>query len=266
MKPPAGADATLLQGELRLAGRLDARFFALLAALQAAGSIQRAARTAGYSYKGAWLALQAAGNLAHAPLFESRRRGGTTLTPAARALLQAWQRLCAAHAGFLREQEAALLQDPALAGLLRRLTMKTSARNAFHGTVARLVAGPVLTQVTLALPGGGGEIVAAVETPSVKALKLKKGAAAVALVKASAVVLVTDDAGFALSAANQLPGTVSRTERGAAASLVGLTLAGGQVLTASLTADSIAALGLAPGVAATAVFPASAVMLASEAA
>lgn len=47
------SDTTLLQGELRLEGRMDARFFSLLPAVASTGSINRAARTAGYSYKGA---------------------------------------------------------------------------------------------------------------------------------------------------------------------------------------------------------------------
>ena len=42
-------DHPLLQGELRLAGRLDGRFFDLLAALALTGSLQKAARAAGYS-------------------------------------------------------------------------------------------------------------------------------------------------------------------------------------------------------------------------
>ncbi|KVF17545.1 hypothetical protein WJ07_28690 [Burkholderia vietnamiensis] len=57
-------DATLLIGELKLAGRLDERFFALLEAIDNTGSINRAARVAGYSYKGAWLVLESASNLA----------------------------------------------------------------------------------------------------------------------------------------------------------------------------------------------------------
>ena len=66
MRPaPTGA---LVSAELRLAGRLDARFFALLAAIEATGSINRAAAAAGYSYKGAWLVLESAGNLARTPL------------------------------------------------------------------------------------------------------------------------------------------------------------------------------------------------------
>ena len=81
-------DTALLQGELRLAGRLDARFFALLRAVEATGSLHKAALAAGYSYKGAWLVLETAANLAHAPLVErsagGRGGGGSTLTPAGR--------------------------------------------------------------------------------------------------------------------------------------------------------------------------------------
>jgi molybdate transport system regulatory protein len=90
----APADGALLGAELHLAGRLDARFFALLEALQRTGSINRAAATAGLSYKGAWLLLDSANNLANEPLLETATGGsgggGTRLTEAARSLLEAW--------------------------------------------------------------------------------------------------------------------------------------------------------------------------------
>ena len=60
------------------------------------GSVNRAARTAGYSYKGAWLALEAAGNVAHPPLLSTTAQG-SQLTAAAAALREAWQRLQATH-------------------------------------------------------------------------------------------------------------------------------------------------------------------------
>jgi len=256
---------TLLTGELKLAGRLDARFFALLDALQATGSINRAARTAGLSYKGAWLLLENACNLAHAPLLETATGGagggGTRLTEAARELLAAWRALHAAHTRFLREQEALLVEQPALAGLLRRLSMKTSARNQFAGTIRGVELGPVSAHVSLALKGGQ-LISAAMTRASAERLKLKKGRDALALVKASSVVLVGDFAGYRLSASNQLDGTVSRIARGAVSSLVVLTLAGGAHITASVTNEGVEALGIKVGSAATAVFKADAVMLA----
>ena len=145
--------------------------------------------------------------------------------------------------------------------------MKTSARNQFAGTVKAVEIGPVSAQVTIALAGGGetgGEITATLTSAAAKRLKLKKGREALALVKASAVVLVTDFAGWQLSARNQLAGTVSRIERGAVSSLVVVTLPGGAAITASVTNEGVEALGLAVGTPATAVFKGYAVMVATQ--
>jgi molybdate transport system regulatory protein len=260
-------DGSLLSADLRLAGRLDARFFALLQALQQTGSINRAARTAGLSYKGAWLLLETACNLANEPLLLTSTGGagggGTQLTPAAQDLLRAWQALQTEHREFLRTQEARLAQLPALHGLLRRMSMKTTARNQYAGTVSAVELGPVSAQVTIALKAGG-EITATMTSAAAQRLKLKKGKEALALIKASAVVLVTDFAGWQLSARNQLAGTVSRIEKGAVSSLVVLTLPGGATITASVTNEGVDALALKVGAAATAVFKAYSVMVAAQ--
>ncbi|PZQ64346.1 MAG: molybdenum transport protein ModE [Variovorax paradoxus] len=262
------ADATLLQGELRLAGRLDARFFALLAAIDGTGSINRAARTAGYSYKGAWLLLETAANLSNEPLLESavggKGGGGTRLTQAARGLLDAWRALQERQRDFLRTQEEWLNQQPALSGLLRRIAMKSTARNQFAGTVRSVESGPVTTQVTVAL-ATGQDVVATMTTAAARRLEVAQGKEAIVLVKSSAVVLVTDLCGYQLSARNQFAGTLSRVERGAVSSLVVLTLPGGATLTASVTNDAVEALGLAVGQRATAVFKAYSVMVAVRA-
>lgn len=262
------ADGSLLAAELKIAGRLDARFFALLEAVQQTGSINRAARTAGLSYKGAWRLLETACNLAHEPLLETATGGagggGTRLTAAAVDLLQAWQQLQAAHREFVRAQEARLAQHPALHGLFRRMSMRTTARNQFAGTVRTLELGPVSAEVTIAL-AAGVEVTATMTSAAARRLKLKKGKEALALIKASAVVLVTDFAGWQLSARNQLGGTVSRIERGAISSLVVLTLPGGAALSASVTNEGVEALGLKVGAAATAVFKAYSVMVATQA-
>lgn len=258
-------DHALISGDLKLAGRLDERFFRLLQAIADTGSINRAARTAGYSYRGAWLLLETAANLATAPLLSTATGGsgggGTQLTPAAQALLQAWQQLRGRHQRFLSEQEAWLLSQPELANALKRMSLKTTARNQFAGTIGAVEMGPVSAQATLVL-AGGQEITATLTTSAAKRLKLKKGIEAIALIKSSAVVLVSDFAGYELSARNQLAGTISRVDRGAVTSMVGVTLPGGAVITASVTNDAVSALGLAVGQATTAVFKAYSVMLA----
>ena len=139
--------------------------------------------------------------------------------------------------------------------------MKTSARNQFPGRVSRVERGPITTEVTVAL-AGGEQITAALTTRSADDMKLVAGREVAALVKASSIVIVADAADYILSARNQLAGTVSRVEKGAVSSIVGITLAGGSVVTASVTNDSVAALGLAVGTSATAVFKAFSVLLA----
>ncbi len=261
------SDGALLTAELKIAGRLDARFFALLEALHATGSINRAAKTAGLSYKGAWLMLESACNLAQEPLLETTTGGsgggGTRLTAAALELLQAWRQVQADHRDFIRVQEARLARLPALHGLLRRMSMKTTARNQYAGTVTAVDIGPVSAQATIAL-AAGGEITATMTSDAARRLKLKKGKEALALIKASAIVLVTDFAGWQLSARNQLAGTVSRIERGAVSSMVVVTLPGGAAVTATVTNEGVEALGLKVGAPATAVFKASAVMVATQ--
>lgn len=265
MKPSAAG--ALVTGELKLAGRLDARFFALLAAIEDTGSINRAAATAGLSYKGARLMLESATNLAHAALLQTTTGGagggGTRLTAPAQALLAAWRSLQAEHTLFLREQDRRLAANPALQGLIRRLSMKTSARNQFAGVISQLTLGPVSAEVSITL-ANGSKITATMTAAAARRLKLHEGQEALALIKASAIVLVTDFAGWQLSSRNQLEGTVSRIEPGAVSSLVVLTLPGGATLTSSVTHEAVEALGLQVGMPATAVFKAYAVMVATQ--
>jgi molybdate transport system regulatory protein len=69
--------------------------------------------------------------------------------------------------------------------------MPISARNQFPGTVVSLKAGGVMTEVTIDI-GGGHRIVSLISTSSAKRLKLKKGAAAVAIIKATEVIVSTE--------------------------------------------------------------------------
>jgi len=142
--------------------------------------------------------------------------------------------------------------------------MKTTARNQFAGKITSVQPGPVSTQVVMQI-AGGHEIVATMTAASAERLKVAVGQEAVALIKSSAVVLVTNFEGYALSARNQFAGSVSRLDRGAVTSIVGVTLPGDVTMTASVTNDAVDALDLKKGTAATAVFKAYSVMVATRA-
>ncbi|MBC8106317.1 MAG: TOBE domain-containing protein [Anaerolineae bacterium] len=69
--------------------------------------------------------------------------------------------------------------------------MALSARNQFKGKVTSIRLGAVMAEVTIDI-GGGHEIVSLISASSAKRLKLKKGSAAVAVIKATEVIVSTD--------------------------------------------------------------------------
>ncbi|WP_349569129.1 TOBE domain-containing protein [Azotobacter salinestris] len=138
--------------------------------------------------------------------------------------------------------------------------MKISARNVFTGTVSALKEGAVNAEVDILL-GGGDKLAAVVTMESAKALQLTAGTPVVAVVKAPWVLLMTDSSGYRLSARNILTGTVKTIETGAVNAEVTLALPGGTEITAMVTKEAVAELGLKPGGSASAVIKASNVIL-----
>ncbi|UTY59502.1 molybdopterin-binding protein [Massilia sp. erpn] len=138
--------------------------------------------------------------------------------------------------------------------------MLTSARNQLSGKVTSIQRGAVNDEVEIGL-ADGQKIVAILTHGSVESLGLQTGSEALALIKASWVILLSDVSGIRLSARNQLAGTVQEVNTGAVNSEVVLKLAGGGEIVAIVTNDSVTNLGLAPGKAATAAFKASSVIV-----
>jgi molybdopterin-binding protein len=68
-----------------------------------------------------------------------------------------------------------------------------SARNQFRGKVVSVKGGSVMAEVVLDI-GGGHQIVSLISASSAKRLKLKKGSNAVAVIKATEVIISTDAA------------------------------------------------------------------------
>ncbi len=259
-----GGELWLRAGDQTLGG---ATRIALLAAIGDTGSITRAAKAVGLSYKAAWDAVDTMNNLAGEPLVArstgGKGGGGTTLTPRATSLIAAFRTIEREHRRFIEAASAAVAGFDVDWALIGRIGMKTSARNQLFGKVASIVRGTVNDEVTLALPGGQS-VVAVLTHESADALGLREGADACALVKASWVVLAVDDGGpdLKVSARNRLRGSVDAVAAGAVNSEVTLALDGGGTLTAVVTNDSVDALQLDAGRRAIALFKASSVILA----
>jgi len=236
----------------------------LLASIRELGSITAAAKAVGLSYKAAWDAIDAMNNLAGEPLVHraagGRGGGGTRLTPRGEQLVATFRMLEDEHRRFV---ERLGRESDRLAGdltLMRRFMLRTSARNTLAGTVAEIRRGAVNDEVLLALPGGQA-IAASITHESVHTLALAPGVPAMAVIKASSVIIGIPGDGMRLSARNQLPGTVARVTPGAINAEVTLDLDGGGTVAAIITLQSARDLALRPGSPAVAIFKASSVLL-----
>lgn len=138
--------------------------------------------------------------------------------------------------------------------------MKISARNILPCTVSRVIKGAVNSEIDLDLPDGN-QIVAIITNTSAGSLELAPGKPAFAIVKANEVMIGTRLESSALSARNMLSGTITRVDAGAVNSEVGIALAAGSEVTASITKASVERLGLKVGDKAFVVIKASNVIL-----
>jgi molybdate transport system regulatory protein len=244
----------------------------LLEAIERHGSITQAAKAVPLSYKAAWDAIDAMNNLADHPLVirsaGGRRGGGTLLTDYGRKVVALYLALDAEFQGALDRLVESMNHDQAgdfkqFRQLLKRMSMKTSARNQFAGTVIGLREGDIDFEVRLRLGadhGAGNELVAIITRESAETLGLQIGAEVSALVKSSSVLLLTDR-DLKTSASNRLWGEVSRILDGPVNAEITLVMPGGKTVCAVVTHDSVEKLGLAVGERACAVFAASAVIL-----
>jgi molybdate transport system regulatory protein len=237
----------------------------LLESIDACGSINRAAKNVGLSYKAAWEKIETLNNLSSTPLVIRQvggsGGGGTVLTGEGRELLRkvaVLRREFAAFVGFLGERPEEALNA---LKMLRRFEMKVSARNVWAGTVAAIEQGAVNSVITVALKGGD-TVVAVITDNSVHRLGLAPGVEVLAMVKAPSVLLGRDVRREQLSARNVLPGTVARVVPGVVNNEVIIDLPGGNTVTAINTCESVRRLGLEPGVEVSAIFKASSVLLA----
>lgn len=222
-------------------GEISNRRLALLVAIGSAGSISAAAREVGMTYKAAWDAVEAMTNLAGVALVSSQHGGkgggGAVLTEPGKTLVADFSRVQRLQQQFLDQ----LQRDGDLgqsAALIRRLSIKSSARNVLTGTVKSIHGGGVNSEVNLELTGGES-LHAIVTCESVRDMNLAEGATVQALIKASWIVLAAADDAMRTSARNRLCGKVRRVQEGEVNAEVVIGLPGGQTLAAVITLESL---------------------------
>lgn len=237
---------------------------ALLEQIDELGSITKAAKAVGISYKTAWDMINMINNMADKPLVDrltgGKGGGGTTLTNEGKRILKEFQVIQEEHCKFLNSLTDRLGNADYLYQFLRRISMKVSARNVFSGTISAITKGAVNAEVILSLKGGT-QIAATVTNGAVESLGLAVGKDAYAIIKASSVIIGADLEGAKISARNIMSGTVTKIIEGPVNTEVDIEVGAGNTISAVITHGSSVKLGLAVGSKATAIFKASSVIL-----
>lgn len=243
---------------------LSDKRIALLEKISECGSITQAAKAVGLSYKGAWDAVDAMNGMLGQPLVATmtggKGGGGTQLTATGIRIVDAYNALRKEQKRFLEAASAGIQDFGNVYQMIRRLSVKTSARNQFFGKVSAIKQGPVNVEVELTLTGGD-KIHSVVTHDGLENLGLKIGSEAWALVNASWIILALPDAASKVSARNKLIGKVTRITLGNVNTEIVLQLDGGNTVSVVITNDSVADLELAEGLEVCAVFKASSVIL-----
>ena len=241
----------------------------LLENIDKLGSISQAAKAVSISYKTAWDAVDEMNNLAEQPLVAStiggRQGGGTRLTEYGAQLVAMYRALAEEYQEALdrvtqRLGTAGPADVDSFRTLLRRMSMRTSARNRFVGKVVGLRADDVDYEVELRLPNGS-PLTAIITRESADNLRIAIGGEVHALVKASSIMLLTDPS-IRISAQNRMACRVVHIHDSGVSAEVVLALDANITLAAVVTRDSVTTLGLKPESPVYAVFQASSVILA----
>ncbi len=178
-------DISSALGQEKVDKRID-----ILQRIDQLGSISKAARSAGVSYKAAWQSIETLSNLAGTPLVEKAvggvSGGGAKLTKAGRAVLES-----AAAYNKVRSQiigKANMENSPKLAGLTAS-TLKMSIRNIVPAVIVEMHGG--LSQVKITLKVGEINFLkSSISKESQQLLGLEVNQHVLALFKATAAQIV----------------------------------------------------------------------------
>ncbi|MDA3902680.1 MAG: TOBE domain-containing protein [Desulfuromusa sp.] len=239
----------------------------LLEQIDIHGSLSSAAKAAGMSYKTAWDALNVMNNLADRPLTVAATGGsgggGTCLTDEGRKVVKLFRMVEREHLQALARLEESIDNFDSYLPLLRRITMRISAKNVFSGIVCEIIRDVSVAQVVLQLKSGN-HITAVVSDDSIDSLGLAVGNPAYALVKASSIMIANTPGPLTISAKNLICGRITGICESVVLGEVVLDIGAGETITATITESSVKNLALKEGNDVWAVIKATSVIIGSE--
>lgn len=198
-------------------GDVSVKRISLLEAIDTEGSISAAAKRLGMSYRSAWDAVAEMNNMWDSPLVEKSpggvHGGSTCLTQKGKELVASFRLMQQEYGRFTEGLNRNITDFNRLQQCMRRLSMRTSARNQFQGRVEVIRSGKINSEITLSI-NGRDRLTAVITSESVEELGLSLGSEVYALIKASFVDLFPTNESVASSARNRLYGDIRDIRHG----------------------------------------------------
>ncbi len=161
---------------------------ALLEQIAATGSITKAGKAVGISYRTAWLTVDHVNNLSEEELVErsqgGKSGGGARLTTRGAEMIKVYRAIEREHAKFLERLRMGVGDFERFLHLTRKIALKTSARNQVFGTVESIRNTGLNAVVSLRLKGKD-RLLSQITVGGLESLGLAKGEEAYALIKAN---------------------------------------------------------------------------------
>ena len=243
-KPKIDAALSLRSGDRFLVGRDRIK---LLEAVAEHGSISKAAKAVGYSYKTAWDSVDAINNLLPSPAFVTKMGGsggggGAHVTEEGLRLIETFHKIEEKLARL-----STLISEAGLQGneelLLFTFGARISSRNTFQTVIEKIKKSPVDVELTLRATSGA-EINAVVTNAAVNELELEPGKKVLALIKAYSISLSKQRRP---GSQNNILGAATRVTTGANNCEIVLDIGEGKTLTAVIPSEKAEKLGVAKG-------------------
>jgi len=258
---------TIITGSLALQsekfGQFSEQQILLLQAIHSTGSITKAAKEVGISYKTAWDRIESMNNLSITPLVKrsagGAKGGGTALTDEAAEFIAQFKALQTEHTHLLQQLGDELKTKQAGKAPTLNPALHSSARNQLRGHIDNIIVGKIDSEISIHLGNGVG-IVAVVTNTSRLEMDLKLGDYVIALIKSS-WILLSKQLGLKTSARNNVEGKIVRLVKGDVNTEVVIDIGNEKTLCCIITNTSAKELELKTNNSVVALFKASSVIL-----
>lgn len=240
----------MLEPEILLTLNLGQQLFAdprrvcLLKQIEQTGSLSRAAKEVGISYKTAWDAINEMNKLAPKVLVNSsvggKGGGGAQLSAYAVRFIQLYDLLTQIQSKAFHVLNDDNVPLDNLLAATARLSLQTSARNQLYATVQQIHS----THIMALLDDQQTALTVNITQQSIERLKLSKNKAIILLIKAPAVTISLD---VIEKSNNHFAATITHMSEGTTRSEIALSLATGISVSATKLTTEIHLLGLSVG-------------------